>query len=71
MPRLRVNVRAIEPLGAETILLLAFGEESDELVARVGRETSFRIGKWREIALDVAAVHLFDVASGRAISRLV
>jgi multiple sugar transport system ATP-binding protein len=64
MPRLRVHVRAIEPLGAETILLLLAGEQSHELVARVGRETSFQAGEWREIALDVSAVHLFEVGSG-------
>jgi multiple sugar transport system ATP-binding protein len=68
MPRLRVQVRAIESLGAETILLLAIGEQNHELVARVGRESSYRIGESRDIALDVAAVHLFDAASGRAIS---
>ncbi len=70
MPRLRVHVRAIEPLGAETILLLAVGEQNHELVARVGRETSFRIGEWRDIALDVGQVHLFDAATSRAISRV-
>jgi multiple sugar transport system ATP-binding protein len=70
MPCLRVHVRAIEPLGAETILLLTVGDQSHELVARVGRDTSFRIGESRDIALDLAAVHLFDTATGRAISRL-
>jgi multiple sugar transport system ATP-binding protein len=69
MPRLMVQVRGIEPLGAETILLLTFGEQNHELVARVGRETSFRIGESREIAFDMAAVHLFDAATGAAISR--
>ncbi len=70
LPRLRVHVRAIEPLGAETILLLTAGERNHDLVARVGRETSFRIGEWRDVALDVAAVHLFDDRTGRAISRV-
>ena len=69
MPRLRVHVRAIEPLGAETILLLAAGEQNHELVARVGRETSFKIGEWRDIAFDLGAAHLFDASSGRAVSR--
>ncbi len=68
MPSLRVQVRAIEPLGAETILLLAVGEQNHELVARVGRETLFRIGESRDIAFDIAAVHLFDAATGTAIS---
>jgi multiple sugar transport system ATP-binding protein len=70
MPRLRVHVRAIEPLGAETILLLAVGEQKHELVARVARETSFRIGEWRDIALDLEEVHLFDAKTGKAISRM-
>jgi ABC-type sugar transport system ATPase subunit len=68
MPRLRVRVRAIEPLGAETILLLTVGEQNHELVARVGRETSFRIGESRDIAFDIGAVHLFDAATGTTIS---
>jgi multiple sugar transport system ATP-binding protein len=67
MPRLGVRVRAIESLGAETILLLSTG--ADEIVARVGRNTSFRIGEMREIGCDVAAAHLFDPASGQAILK--
>jgi MalK OB fold domain len=58
MPRLPVQVRAIEPLGAETILLLSAGGQNHELAARVGRETSFRIGESRDISFDVAAVHI-------------
>jgi len=69
MPRLRVQVRAIEPLGAETILLLSAGGQNHELAARVGRETSFRIGESRDIGFDVAAVHLFAAATGKAIAR--
>jgi multiple sugar transport system ATP-binding protein len=68
MPHLRVRVRAIEPLGAETILLLTVGDQNYELVARVGRETSFRIGESRDIAFDIGAVHLFDAATGTAIT---
>jgi multiple sugar transport system ATP-binding protein len=69
VPRLRVQVRGIEPLGAETILLLGAGDQDHELVARVGRETSFKIGEQREIVVDVAGVHLFDAASGKTIPR--
>jgi multiple sugar transport system ATP-binding protein len=65
MPRLSVEVRGVEPLGAETILLLSAG--GHDVVARVGRETSFHIGERREIALDLGAVHLFDAANGEAI----
>ena len=69
MPRLRVEVRGIEPLGAETILLLTAGEQNHELLARVGRETAFRVGERTDIAIDVSAVHLFDIETGTAISR--
>jgi multiple sugar transport system ATP-binding protein len=67
LPRFPVEVRAIEPLGAETILLLTLG--AHELVARVGRATAFRIGERREIAFDPAEVHLFDAATGAALAR--
>ena len=69
MPRLRVRVRGLEPLGAETILALSAGEQGHELMARVGRETSFRIGEWRDISIDVEALHLFDATTGKAIPR--
>jgi multiple sugar transport system ATP-binding protein len=69
MPRLPVRVRAIEPLGAETILLLSAGEQNHELAARVGRETSLRVGERGDIGFDVAAVHIFDAATGKVLSR--
>jgi multiple sugar transport system ATP-binding protein len=65
MPRHPVAVRGIEPLGAETILLLSLG--GHDLVARVGRATRFRIGEQAEIAFDPAGVHLFDAATGAAV----
>lgn len=69
MPRLSVQVRAIESLGAETILLLIAGERNHELLARVGRDTALRIGDRTDIAIDAAAVHLFDTETGRAVPR--
>jgi ABC-type sugar transport system ATPase subunit len=69
MPRLRVQVRGIEPLGAETILVLAAGVGNHELLARVGRETALRIGETTDIAIDVSAIHLFDGETGDAVSR--
>ena len=69
MPRLSVQVRAIEALGAETILLLTAGEKNHELLARVGRETALRLGDRAEIGIDTTAVHLFDIDFGNAISR--
>jgi ABC-type sugar transport system ATPase subunit len=63
---LPVRVEAVEPLGAETLLVLSF--ESAELIARIGRDTGLRGGDRVAIALDVGAIHLFDPATGDALA---
>jgi multiple sugar transport system ATP-binding protein len=64
---LPVRVIAVESLGAETLLVLGFG--SEELNARIGRDTSLRRGEATTLALDAGAIHLFDPATGKAIDR--
>ena len=64
---LPARVVAVEPLGAETLLMLSPEGSADELIARVGRETALRSGDRIELALDTRAVHLFDAATTRAI----
>jgi len=68
---LDAKVDAVEPLGAETILMLSLGAagRAQELVARVGRTTCLRAGDRTRIALDTAALHLFEPATGRSIPR--
>src|SRR5215470_4495913 len=58
--RVAMRVVAVEPLGAETLLVLSLEASHDELVARVGRDTALRSGDRHELALDVAALRLFD-----------
>jgi multiple sugar transport system ATP-binding protein len=65
--RLPARVMAVEPLGAETLLVVALEVSNDELIARVGRETALRVGDRLDIALDTAAIHLFDPATTKAI----
>jgi multiple sugar transport system ATP-binding protein len=65
--RLHARVVAVEPLGAETLLLVALDVSNDELIARIGRDTALRTGDRLEIALDTAAIHLFDPATTKAI----
>ncbi len=65
--RLPVRVITVEPLGAETLLLLALQGTDEELIARVGRDTGFRIGDRASAVLDPAAVHLFDPTTTKAI----
>jgi multiple sugar transport system ATP-binding protein len=64
---LPARVIAVEPLGAETLLLVALDVSNDELIARIGRETALKSGDRLDIALDTAAIHLFDPATTKAI----
>ena len=63
-----MRVAAVEPLGAETLLLLTLGATSEEAIARVGRETTLRPGDQATIMLDIAAIQLFDPATARVIA---
>jgi multiple sugar transport system ATP-binding protein len=65
--RLPARVVAVEPLGAETLLVVALGGSNEELIARVGRDTGLSNGDRFDIALDTAAIHLFDSATTKAI----
>jgi ABC-type sugar transport system ATPase subunit len=66
---LPVRVAAVEPLGAETLLLLALKETGEELIARVGRQSALSAGADAEIRLDCGEIRLFDRASGKALAR--
>ena len=65
--RIPARVVAVEPLGAETLLMLALPDSKEEIVARVGRQTGVRSGDTTTVALDTAALHLFDPATKVAI----
>jgi multiple sugar transport system ATP-binding protein len=65
--RLPVRIVAVESLGAETLLVVALDASNEELIARIGRDTALRSGDRLDIALDTAAIHLFDPATTKAI----
>ncbi len=69
MAEIAVRVIAVEPLGAETLLVLASADDAQEFIARVGRQTKLAPGDRTTIALDTSRIHLFDAASTRAIPR--
>jgi len=69
MIEIAVRVVAVEPLGAETLLVLAGEGVTEEFIARVGRQTLLKPGDRTTIALDTAQLHLFDKATSRAIRR--
>jgi multiple sugar transport system ATP-binding protein len=66
-PGLTARVIAVEPLGAETILILQLPGFAPEVLARVGRESRAVVGATMRFAVDVGAAHLFDRESGARI----
>ncbi len=69
MVPIAMRVMAVEPLGAETLLLLTLEGCRQDVIARTGRETRLRVGERAQLALDTGAVHLFDPDTTRVIAR--
>ena len=67
--RCTARILAVEPLGAETLLMLAVGNSGEEIIARIGRDTMLRHGEEARLFLDRTAIHLFDPATTKAIAR--
>jgi multiple sugar transport system ATP-binding protein len=65
--RLAVRVVAVEPLGAETLVVCELDGVSEDIIARVGRDTALATGDRVELYVDPGAVHLFDPATSQAI----
>jgi multiple sugar transport system ATP-binding protein len=65
--RIPVRTIAVEPLGAETLLMLSLANSKEEIIAQVGRQTGLRSGDDTTIALDTAGLHLFDPNTKKAI----
>ena len=63
------SIVAVEPLGAETLLMLSLPAQSEECIARVGRDTLRRHGEAATLFLDAAALHLFDPGTTKALPR--
>jgi multiple sugar transport system ATP-binding protein len=64
---LPAEVEAVEPLGAETLLVLRVAGLARELTLRGGRKLEARPGERVAVAPDPAAVRLFDPDSGRVL----
>jgi multiple sugar transport system ATP-binding protein len=70
VPLPAATVVAVEPLGAETLVVLTLEGMTEEVIARSGRESRLRPGATPSLLLDTAAMHLFDTTTTRAIARL-
>jgi len=66
--QLQVRVVAVEPLGAETILILSLIETGQELIARIGRDTTLKGGDIAAVTVDAAALHFFDPVTTKAMA---
>jgi multiple sugar transport system ATP-binding protein len=64
---IRGRVDAVEPLGAETLVLLA--GDGFEVTARLGRNVAVRAGEAATLHFDPASVHVFDPETTRAVAR--
>ncbi len=65
---LRAKVEAVEPLGAETLVVVSLPGVKEEIVARMGRETTARVGELITLHLDVSSVRVFDLDTTLAIA---
>ncbi len=64
---LRAQVEVVEPLGSETLVTVAVGEQ--RLIARFPPRTGISSGESVDLAFDPAHVHLFDPGSGASVLR--
>jgi multiple sugar transport system ATP-binding protein len=69
VPLPAATVAAVEPLGAETLVVLTLEGVTREIIARVGRETTLRPGDAATLVVDTLAVHVFDTRTTQAIPR--
>jgi len=69
MPAIAARILAVEPLGAETLLMLSVGAAGEEITARIGRDTALRQGEEARLFVDSTTIHLFDPATTKAIAR--
>ena len=65
---LPVHVVAVEPLGAETLVVLRLASSDVEVIARVGRDSRLVAGEASTIFLDLGQIHLFNPVTTEAIS---
>ncbi|HEX2113296.1 MAG TPA: sn-glycerol-3-phosphate ABC transporter ATP-binding protein UgpC [Alphaproteobacteria bacterium] len=65
---LSARVVATEPLGAETLVVIALEGTPKDVILRAGRDCQARPGERISVTLDLSAAHVFDAKTGRAIS---
>jgi multiple sugar transport system ATP-binding protein len=69
VPLPAATVAAVEALGAETLVVLTLEGVTQEVIARVGRETKLRPGDAAAFMVDTVAMHVFDTTTTQSIPR--
>jgi multiple sugar transport system ATP-binding protein len=69
VPLPAATVAAVEALGAETLVVLTLEGVTQEVIARVGRETKLRPGDAAAFLVDTVAMHVFDTTTTQSIPR--
>jgi multiple sugar transport system ATP-binding protein len=64
---LKSKVSAVEPLGADTLVLVQIAGTDNEVMARLGRDVEVAAGDILELHVDLDAVRLFEPDTGRAL----
>jgi ABC-type sugar transport system ATPase subunit len=67
MAHVPVQVNVVEPLGAETLLVVTLDGGAEEIIARIGRTTELRSGDRLNLAVDTTAIHVFDPDTTKAV----
>ena len=62
------RVVAVEPLGAETLLILNMEGVEEDITARVGRDSPRQVGDRAGVGFDVRMIRYFDPQTGAAIA---
>jgi multiple sugar transport system ATP-binding protein len=65
---LTAAVAAVEPLGAETLVALSLPGIERDVMMRAGRDCRARVGDRMPVILDLAAAHVFDPETTKAIA---
>jgi multiple sugar transport system ATP-binding protein len=66
---IEASVLAVEPLGAETLVLIGLDDGGEEIIGRMGRDTRARSGERLAIHFDLAQAQLFDPLTTRVLPR--
>ena len=61
MPAIAARILAVEPLGAETLLMLSVGAAGEEITARIGRDTVLTQGEEAPVLPRQAGPSIFSI----------